>query len=108
MIMRIVITGKRHQDNMGNTYHTATCERFDATGELIERIQSDIRYGYDRQYMDTAGDVIERAGWVGDARRKVGRFGGKTPTGRWLDELGIDYHEHTIDVASERELTGGE
>jgi hypothetical protein len=57
-IKNLSIEGKRwHQRSYGNTYHTVVVYIND------EVLRSDVTYGYDNHYLQTAADLLRGAGY---------------------------------------------
>lgn len=58
----ITIIGRRwFQKTYGNTYHSVTVQ---VDGETIGRV--DLAYGYGDQYIQSAHELLQKAGYCGD------------------------------------------
>lgn len=69
------VRGKKWRDTYGNTYHTAEVTKYDSKGKEIYSEKSDVTYGYDDAYTQTASKIMypkekdsskRSAKWVND------------------------------------------
>ncbi len=92
-IKSIEIWGKKwFQKSYGNTYHAV---KVYVNNELIGT--SPIRYGYGDQYIQTAEDILKKAGYL---KRKDP----STPLWRYAQERKIKLKAYAEDVDTQREL----
>ena len=96
-ITSITVIGRRWFDRVnGNTYHA---------GEVLvngkHAATVEYQYGYGDQYIETAAQLLDKAGLID---RAAYSFGGREPLWRYCEDHEIAYSAHVSDVSRKRDL----
>lgn len=93
----LAIMGRLWRDKTyGNTYFTAT---IDVNGQVVAELP--VQYGYGNQYMQAAGDWLEKHGYV---KRETHKVSGPESLWRYCDDRGIKLIYEAIPVKRKKDL----
>ena len=99
-IISIVVEGRKWFDKInGNTYHSANV--IVTMDRDVKVLKVPYQYGYGDQYLQSAFDELEKAGFLKLERYKSGA---SEPPWRWAEEHGVTLIYSAVDVAKKKDL----
>jgi hypothetical protein len=94
----LIVIGKRwFQKTYGNTYHSVEVI---ADGKPVGRVP--FAYGYDRQYLQTAQEMLVKAGLIPGIKAYAN--GGTEPLWQYCQRKGIELVDRVSDVGRRKDL----
>jgi len=99
-IISIIVEGRKWFDKInGNTYHSANV--IVTTNQGVELLKVPYQYGYGDQYLQSAFDELEKAGFV-----KLERYssGASEAPWRWAEDHKVTLVYSAVDVARKKDL----